>query len=800
MAQRGRKSRQAIREEKINNFKKQAISLCLMAVGIFLLFALVTSFMGMAGTWLKNALFGLFGLGGYTVPVVLFLVGLDIALDKEKKTYISTVVLGVALVLTVGIINSFFYKGEMGVKELYESGLTFSSGGVICGGISYFLSQLIGKVGTGILLAVVICLCVIVTTGITVKQIIDFLFVNGLFKLFSKKEQEKEEIPDEKPERKRKIVDIPIDDEPVKKAPEPINPDIKKIISSLNKEEEKKERPVSEGLSATDLKEQIDEKMTKAEITKGSREIEGEILTKDGEGQMAMYNYPPTTLLEGIPPKASRSFNELEDNAEKLVSTLRSFGVETTVINIVPGPRVTRYELQPKTGVKISKITSLSNDIALSLAAEGVRIEAPIPGKAAVGIEIPNKQSEAVTIREMLESDAFKKAKAELTFVLGKDISGNVVTADLSKMPHLLIAGATGSGKSVCTNSIITSIIYKNSPDKVKLMLIDPKMVEFGVYNGIPHLLIPVVTNPKKAASALNWAVGEMLKRYNLFAEFGVRDITGFNKLCKEGSNIKPMEKIVIIIDELADLMMAAPKEVEDAICRLAQMARAAGMHLIIATQRPSVDVITGTIKANIPSRIALTVSSQTDSRIILDASGADKLLGRGDMLFNPVGMSKPLRVQCCFISDKETEKIVNFIKQDQSEVKYDQSIVEHIENETLAREQSGKKVEKAEADDEVDELFTKAVEYVVEEQNASATFLQRKLKLGYARAARILDELYEKGIVGPYEGSKPRKVLITKEQYYEMLMGNQTVSEEAQEDEIIPGAEDMEEETISEE
>ncbi|MBR4950012.1 MAG: DNA translocase FtsK [Clostridia bacterium] len=803
MAQRGRKSRQAIREERINNFKKQAISLCLMAVGIFLLFALITNFMGMAGTWLKNCLFGLFGLGGYAVPVVLFLVGLDIALDKEKKTYISTVVLGVALVLTVGIINSFFYKGEMGVKELFESGLSFSSGGVICGGVSYFLSQLIGKVGTGILLAVVICLCVIVTTGITVKEIIDFLFINGLFKLFQRKEEQPREETEEKPKR-RKIVDIPIDDEPVKKESEPINPDIKKIISSLNKEEKEKsskEKPsTAETLSATDLKEQIDEKMTKAEITKGSREIEGEINTKDGEGQIAMYNYPPTTLLEKIPPKAGHSLTDLEENAEKLVSTLRSFGVETTVINIVPGPRVTRYELQPKTGVKISKITSLSNDIALSLAAEGVRIEAPIPGKAAVGIEIPNKQSESVTIREMLESDDFKKAKGELTFVLGKDISGNVVTADLSKMPHLLIAGATGSGKSVCTNSIITSIIYKNSPDKVKLMLIDPKMVEFGVYNGIPHLLIPVVTNPKKAASALNWAVGEMLKRYNLFAEFGVRDITGFNKLCKEGSNIKPMEKIVIIIDELADLMMAAPKEVEDAICRLAQMARAAGMHLIIATQRPSVDVITGTIKANIPSRIALTVSSQTDSRIILDAAGADKLLGRGDMLFNPVGMSKPLRVQCCFISDKETEKIVDFIKQDQSEIKYDQSIVEHIENETLAREQSGKKPEKAESDDEVDELFTKAVEYVVEEQNASATFLQRKLKLGYARAARILDELYEKGIVGPYEGSKPRKVLITKEQYYEMLMGNQTVSEDAQEDEIIPGAEDIEEETIIEE
>lgn len=811
MAQRGRKSKKAVKEEKINNIKKQIISLCIMAVGIFLFFALITNFMGIAGQWLKNILFGLFGLGGYAIPAVMFLVGLDIALDKEKNSYLSTVVLGVTVVLTIGIINSFFYKGTIGLKELFESGQAFSSGGVICGGISYFLSKLIGKAGTAILLAVIVFVCIIVTTGITLKQIIDAVFVNGLFKLFKKREKPseeeskkeisiQEEIPAAKPLKHKKVVDIPIDDEPlpVKKEEKPMNEDLKKIINlALNKnqgetESQKTKIPVSDIPSATDIKEQYDEKITKKDITKGSREIEGEILTKDTEGQMTIYNYPPTELLDSIPPKATHSYDELEENAKKLVSTLKSFGVETTVINIVPGPRVTRYELQPKTGVKISKITSLSNDIALNLAAEGVRIEAPIPGKAAVGIEIPNKKSESVTIREMLESDEFKKAKSELTFVLGKDISGNVVTADLSKMPHLLIAGATGSGKSVCTNSIITSIIYKNSPDKVKLMLIDPKMVEFGVYNGIPHLLIPVVTNPKKAASALNWAVGEMLKRYNLFAEFGVRDISGFNKLCKTNVNIKPMEKIVIIIDELADLMMAAPNEVEDAICRLAQMARAAGMHLIIATQRPSVDVITGTIKANIPSRIALTVSSQTDSRIILDSAGADKLLGRGDMLFNPVGMSKPLRVQCCFISDKETEKIVNYIKQDQTEVKYDQSIVEHIEQETLAREQGNKKAEKSDNDSEVDELFTKAVEVVVEEQNASATFLQRKLKLGYARAARILDELYEKGIVGPYEGSKPRKVLITKQQYYEMIMGNQnSKSDELIEDqEYIPDEE----------
>lgn len=811
MAQRGRRSKKDLQQEKKDNIKKQIIALCSMAIGIFLFFALITNFMGIVGTWLKTVLFGLFGLGGYVIPIAMFLVGFDIALDKGRKRYLSTVILGIVIVLTVGIINSFFYRGTFGIAELFESGQKFTSGGVICGGICYFLSKLIGKVGTGILLAVIVFVCVIVTTGITLKEIMDTVFTNGLFKLFKKrekpvhevevKEDVKEIVPPSTTSRRKKIVDIPIDDDvPLKKEEKPINEDLKKIINiALNKE--KKDEIVSESkttaplkekavmtdikdkISATDIKEQYDEKITKKDITKGSREIEGEILIKDGEGQMTMYNYPPTTILDSIPPKATHSYDELEKNAKKLVETLKSFGVETTVINIVPGPRVTRYELQPKVGVKISKITSLANDIALNLAAQGVRIEAPIPGKAAVGIEIPNTKSESVTIREMLESDEFKNAKSELTFVLGKDIAGNVVTADLAKMPHLLVAGATGSGKSVCTNSIITSIIYKNSPDKVKLMLIDPKMVEFGVYNGIPHLLIPVVTNPKKAASALNWAVGEMLKRYSLFAELGVRDISGFNRLCKTNENIKPMEKVVILIDELSDLMMAAPNEVEDAICRLAQMARAAGMHLIIATQRPSVDVITGTIKANIPSRIALTVSSQTDSRIILDSSGADKLLGRGDMLFNPVGVSKPIRVQGCFISDKETERIVNYIKQDQTEVQYDQSIVEHIEQETIAREQGNKKVEKSNDDNELDELFTKAVEVVVEEQNASATFLQRKLRLGYARAARILDELYEKGIVGPYEGSKPRKVLITKQQYYEMLAGNPAATSSSSEE-----------------
>ena len=482
------------------------------------------------------------------------------------------------------------------------------------------------------------------------------------------------------------------------------------------------------------------------------------------------YTSPSTALLD--PPKPVNKGDiteELRSNATLLVDTLASFGVQTRIVDISRGPSVTRYELQPSAGVKISRITGLADDIALNLAAGGVRIEAPIPNKAAVGIEVPNKIVSTVQISEILECSAFTDAKSRLTVALGKDIEGHEVVADIAKMPHLLIAGATGSGKSVCINSFIVSLLYKATPDEVRLLLIDPKVVELGVYNGIPHLLIPVVTDPRKAAGALAWAVNEMLNRYKMFAENSVRDLKGYNELAEARPelNLLKMPQIVIIIDELADLMMAAPNDVEASICRLAQMARAAGMHLIIATQRPSVDVITGIIKANIPSRIAFGVASQVDSRTILDAGGAEKLLGRGDMLFSPVGATKPRRVQGCFVSDHEVERVVTFIK-NQGTVDYDQQVIDDIERQAIPEKEQNT------ADEGVtdsDELLREAIEVVVEAGQASTSLLQRRLKVGYARAGRLIDEMEQRGIIGPFEGSKPRAVLITHQQLMEMDM-----------------------------
>lgn len=484
------------------------------------------------------------------------------------------------------------------------------------------------------------------------------------------------------------------------------------------------------------------------------------------------YTPPPIDLLNEAPPVNNANLQEeLRVNADKLVNTLKSFGVQTRIIDIARGPAVTRYELQPSAGVKISKITNLADDIALNLAASGVRIEAPIPNKPAVGIEVPNKVVNTVSIREVLDSSEFTTAKSRLTVALGRDIAGQITLADLAKMPHTLIAGSTGSGKSVCINSLIISILYKAKPDEVKLLMVDPKMVELGIYNGVPHLLVPVVTDPKKAAGALAWAVNEMLNRYQMFKDNNVRDLGGFNRMAEE-KGLKPMPQIVIIIDELADLMMVAPGEVEDSIGRLAQMARAAGMHLVIATQRPSVDVITGVIKANIPSRIAFAVSSQIDSRTILDASGAEKLLGRGDMLFYPVGAAKPLRVQGCFVTDGEVERTVEFIKQSQRKITYNEQIMEEIERQAVTdkKKKGGDSNDGGGFSDE-DEMLPSAIECVVETGQASTSLLQRKLKLGYARAARIMDMMEEKGVIGPFEGSKPRQVLITKERWIEMKM-----------------------------
>ena len=467
---------------------------------------------------------------------------------------------------------------------------------------------------------------------------------------------------------------------------------------------------------------------------------------------------------------------EMKEKAGILVDTLKSFGVTVRITGIFRGPSVTRYEIQPAAGIKVSKITGLADDIALSLAAQGVRIEAPIPGKPAIGIEVPNSHKDTVSLREILESDSFRSSKSKLAFAVGRDIAGNAVIGDIARLPHMIIAGATGSGKSVCTNSIIMSILYHATPEEVKLILIDPKIVEFTVYEGIPHLLIPVVTDPKKAAGALNWAVQEMQRRYNLFAENSVRDLGDYNAAAAQpNSPLEPMPQIVVIIDELADLMMTTSKEVEDAICRLAQKARAAGMHLIIATQRPTTDIITGLIKANIPSRIALSVMSQVDSRTILDTGGAEKLLGHGDMLYLPNGKIKPVRVQGCFTSTKEIEKVVDFIKS-QTQSEYNNEIMEQVEQNIPVTKAEGKTKEQRKDSGEPEpgsdeDIFERAIEVVVEAGQASTSSLQRRLKLGYARAARIMDELEEKGIIGPYEGAKPRRVLMSKEQFAERKM-----------------------------
>lgn len=485
------------------------------------------------------------------------------------------------------------------------------------------------------------------------------------------------------------------------------------------------------------------------------------------------YEFPPIELLSQGETKGIKGGKKaVTDTATKLQKTLYSFGVSAKVENVSVGPAITRYELKPAEGVRVSKIANLADDIALNLAAESIRIEAPIPGKQAVGIEIPNKENEVVHFRDIVDTDKFRDHKSKLAFALGKDVAGEEIITDIAKMPHVMIAGATGSGKSVCINTLISSIIYKAKPSEVKLVMVDPKIVELSVYNGIPHLLIPVVTDPRKAAGALAWAVQEMENRYATFAAKGVRDLKGYNDAVKKESEIGTLPHIVIIIDELADLMMVAKNDVEDAICRLAQKARAAGMHLVIATQRPSVDVITGLIKANIPSRIAFAVSSQVDSRTILDMVGAEKLLGKGDMLFYPAGAPKPVRIQGAFVSDNEVEKIVDFVKTE-GEPKYNEDIIESIEN---ANKSDREMVEEA-SEDDTDPFLMDAIEVVVETGQASTSFIQRRFKVGYARAGRIIDQMEERGIISGYQGSKPREVLMSKERWQELKMGTTPVS-----------------------
>ncbi len=593
---------------------------------------------------------------------------------------------------------------------------------------------------------------------------------------------------DKKPRKKRKGERMPADfimpDEPEKPdescAPSSETPAPAELMQEEPPHiEETKDIPPLRVAEPTSKLDDSKLKSAEPEVTTAGEDDSVNPIYVEKDGQTALiemddadvsgYSVPPIELLNPASHAVESDdlLIETDKNAETLVDTLKSFGVVTRIVGIHRGPSVTRYELQPAAGVKVSKITSLADDIALNLAANGVRIEAPIPGKAAVGIELANKVRETVCIRELIDSDEFRNANSKLSFPVGRDIEGKIIVGDISKMPHVLIAGTTGSGKSVFTNSIIMSILYNASPDEVKLILVDPKQVEFPVYNGIPHLLIPVVTEAKKAAGALGWAVTEMLKRYKLFADNGVRDLKDYNKMAKDSDVLAPIPQIVIVVDELADLMMAAPKEVEDSICRLAQLARAAGMHLIIATQSPRVDIVTGLIKANIPSRVALKVSNQMDSRVILDEGGAEKLLGNGDLLYKPVGLGKPVRVQGSYVATEEIKRVVDFLKA-QTSSQYDEEVASEVEKHIPVAKGEKPAQETSSESSAENNMTERAIEVVVEAGQASTSYLQRRLKLGYARAARIMDELEEMGIVGPADGAKPREVRLTRSQWLE--------------------------------
>ena len=791
----------AARKEAVQG-RRQLLSVIWFAVAVFLLCVV---FIPGQNVWLAihNFIFGVFGVTAYFYPFLLGFVAVLFAMDKIGGSMNAKVIESGILVILVGAAVDIFSKHNdaltfwQHLTAAYKSGSHLKSGGFLGALVGQPLYLAFGKTGAAITAILLIFVFLMIITGTTLMSLFRTMArpVKSISEQAENAYQARLERESEEAQSGKQLkvikgfnVDIPVDDIPEKRNIPKTSLDEKqrKVVSAYYGEtpESEPEKPaVPEPEEKTDdIKPEIETalKAAKTEAEAEKRDIPPEkaaeptkpaefsVPEKDAEPKTEGYSYPPLSLLNKSKATDTAALSaELDHTAEHLVETLKSFGVETRIVDISRGPTVTRYELQPCAGVKISKITNLADDIALNLATAGVRIEAPIPNKAAVGIEVPNKASAVVGVRGILESPAFINAKSKLTVALGRDIGGNVVVTDIAKMPHGLIAGATGSGKSVCINSIIISLLYKATPNEVKLLMIDPKVVELGIYNGIPHLLVPVVTDPRKAAGALGWSVTEMERRYKMFADRGVRDLAGYNKFVENlgDPEVQKMPHIVIIIDELADLMMTAPNEVEDSINRIAAKARAAGMHLIIATQRPSVDVVTGVIKANIPTRIAFAVSSQIDSRTILDSAGAEKLLGRGDMLFSPVGSTKPNRIQGCFVSDEEVEAVVDYIKSDHT-VDYDDDVMVEIERQAAIEKKQ--KTGLPEDGPEGDPMLDEAIKVVVENGMASTSLLQRKLKLGYARAARIVDEMEQRGVVGPYEGSKPRKVLISKEQLLE--------------------------------
>ena len=802
MAQKKRKKRTVKKTNKKTSFSsfkmnKQLTAILLFAVGILSFCLAVIDADGLWGA-LRTFTFGLFGFCSFIFPLFLIVISAIIALDKSDEKTIVKLIEAFVLLTVLSCIVHIFQSNSSTYGEAIQDAYNMYKidGSMLGGGVwgALFGGVILLITGSNKLAALIIAFLI----AFVLIMVITNITLGNLFKGVSKPVKKIGEFTGEKiteygekieqrnveREKRRKEfnLDVPLGPEPetiVKSDDTDDNlisfSSVKgtQIDSQLSKSDEVEADTKEKVINLDDIIKKSTENKTVETKPKEQLKIKEVEETEEDDfdnEEIRPYILPSLDCLNLPKNNNMAGFeNELKQNANKLVETLKSFGVETRIVDIARGPSVTRYEIQPAAGVKISKITNLADDIALNLAASGVRIEAPIPNKAAVGIEIPNKNRQSVTLREVVDTPAYKNAKSKLTVALGKDITGEFVYSDLVKMPHLLIAGTTGSGKSVCLNSMIVSILYNATPDEVKLLMIDPKQVEFTIYNGIPHLLVPVVSDPRKASGALAWAVTEMLTRYKTFSENSVRDISGYNSIC-ESQGKKKMPQIVIFIDELSDLMMAAPNEVEDSICRLAQMARAAGMHLVIATQRPSVDVITGIIKANIPSRISLSVSSQVDSRTIIDSVGAEKLLGNGDMLYYPVGIPKPIRVQGCYLSDKEVENVVTFIKNQEQSV-YDDNVMKEIDRQ--AANTGSKKKEMSSADDgedgPADEMLPKAIEAVIEAQSASTTLLQRKLKLGYARAARIIDELETRGIIGPYEGAKPRKVLVSKQQWYEM-------------------------------
>ena len=755
---------------------------------------------------LRSALTGLFGYGYWLWAALLLAGGLFLLLHRERKAAGRVVCALLTPVLGGSLLHLLLAKpaDTLSASALWAAGKALAGGGVISGGMAELGKTYLSEAVFAILAAIGLLACIFVMLRTTPAQVAQKARERAAQRAEEAEEGESVSTPPagkdtnksaekaaEKPASRRckAQIDIPLDSEDAPLPEEhPLQPERKPFFAGRQtptpdevlqppKEAEPAPSPAPAAEPVKTEAAKAEPAVTATDVKQATEEVSRQIEQELAEPEEA-YQYPPITLLEqGTAGSFTEAGAEMRSNSKRLADTLRSFGVDAQAGEVVRGPSVTRYEFTQPQGVKLSKITNLADDIALALGVGSVRV-APVPGKiSAVGIEVPNRAVTPVRIRDVIESREFTGHKSAVAFAVGKDIGGNRIIGDIAKLPHVLIAGTTGSGKSVCTNSLIVSLLYKSTPEEVRFIMVDPKMVELAPYNGIPHLLIPVVTDPKKAAGALQWAVFEMMKRYKAFSENGVKDLASYNALAEQsepdenGEKMKKLPSVVVVIDELADLMLVAAKEVEDSICRVAQMGRAAGMHLVIATQRPSADVITGLMKANIPSRIAFAVASSMESRIILDNPGAEKLVGKGDMLYAPLGEGKPRRVQGCFITAEEIERVVDFVKE-KGETAYSEDVMRQIEQAVQEKDKKSAPAEAASGSDDGDELLPAAVEVVLETGQASVSMLQRRLKLGYSRAARLVDQMEERGIVGPFEGSKPRQLLIDKAKWQEMQMG----------------------------